>query len=677
MLLQNFDFELVDPTYRLRIKQTLTIKPDGFTMRARLRNNIEVIDLERKLFAGSLSSKLAPDSGTENKKDDSKSLKPMLILYGSNAGTCESLATSLAGNASEHGYNATLSTLDAAKGSIPKDQPIVIVTASYEGQPTDNAALFVEWMKSAGVHDFDGVRYAVFGCGHRETFPPGRNVILRKPEANIFAGDWQATFQKIPKLVDASFAERGAERILERGQTDVAEGDIFNDFDKWQDKLWTNIATVFGTSEGSTGPKLEVEINSLLRSSNLRQDVSIAQVISNKILTGDSEVPKRHIEIRLPTDMNYRTGDYLAVLPLNSSVLVKRVMNRFKLPWDCMITIKSGSKTTLPTDVPISAFDVLTAYVELNEPVTLKASLSSHNEFCSYETPKNLAAISQTIPDPDSQASITEILDESTFKEEITKKRVTILDILERYPTSILPFSTFLSFLPALRIRQYSISSSPLFDPTLCTLTFTVLDTPALANPTHHYIGTASHYLSSLSAGDIIQVSVRKSAASFHPPLDIENVPVIMICAGTGLAPFRGFVQERAIQIEAGRKLAPAQLYVGCRGRDKDLLHVEEFDKWEGMGAVEVFHAFSREEGGCKYVQERLWEERGRVKELFERGARVYVCGSAKVGEGVKNVAKKIWIEAGKEKGEERSEKDSEKWFEEMKGERYAVDVFT
>jgi cytochrome P450/NADPH-cytochrome P450 reductase len=55
----------------------------------------------------------------------------------------------------------------------------------------------------------------------------------------------------------------------------------------------------------------------------------------------------------------------------------------------------------------------------------------------------------------------------------------------------------------------------------------------------------------------------------------------------------------------------------------------------------------------------------------------VYVCGSAKVGEGVRNVAKKIWVEAGEEKGEERSEKDSEKWFEGMKGERYAVDVFT
>ena len=93
---------------------------------------------------------------------------PMSILYGSNAGTCEALAASLAGTASSHGYSPKVIPLDNATGTLPKDQPVIVITSSYEGEPPDNAAHFVEWLKSLQKNDLQGVRYAVFGCGHRK-----------------------------------------------------------------------------------------------------------------------------------------------------------------------------------------------------------------------------------------------------------------------------------------------------------------------------------------------------------------------------------------------------------------------------------------------------------------------------------------------------------------------------
>lgn len=92
--------------------------------------------------------------------------------------------------------------------------------------------------------------------------------------------------------------------------------------------------------------------------------------MSNEVLTAEGEPKKRHIVLKLPRGMTYKTGDYLAVLPINNSKNIHRVLKRFSLPWDAMLTIKSGSNTTLPTEHPLSASDVLAAYVELSQPAT-------------------------------------------------------------------------------------------------------------------------------------------------------------------------------------------------------------------------------------------------------------------------------------------------------------------
>lgn len=228
-----------------------------------------------------------------------------------------------------------------------------------------------------------------------------------------------------------------------------------------------------------------------------------------------------------------------------------------------------------------------------------------------------------------------------------------------------------------MRVRQYSISSSPLSAPDSCTLTFAVLDQEAISGVGRH-VGVASNYLAHLEADDFIQVSVRPSGRPFHLPLDPAGTPIIMICAGSGFAPFRGFIQERAAQIGAGRKLARAILFVGCRGTG-DIIYEEELAKWAAAGVVDIRYAFSREpekSEGCRYVQHRLWHDRRETVDLFGEGAKVFVCGSREVGMAVEEACKNMYTERAEEAGKGKTKEEADAWFSKLRNERYATDVF-
>ena len=377
--------------------------------------------------------------------------------------------------------------------------------------------------------------------------------------------------------------------------------------------------------------------------------------------------------------MTYKAGDYLAVLPLNHGKVVKRVMSRFSVPWDAMIKIPEGQNTMLPTGREMSAYGMLAAYTELNQPATAKVSkLGSVALLLGTDClAKNVAIIAQSIEESSTREEVESLTGEA-FTKGITNKRVSVLDLLEKYPTAAIPFGDFLAMLPPMRIRQYSISSSPLVDPTTCTLTYSVLNQEAKVGG-KRYLGIASNYLSELSKGDRIRVSVRPSHQAFHPPLDISNVPLIMVCSGTGLAPFRAFVQERAKQMEAGRQLAPAMLFIGCRHHERDCLYHSELEHFKSIGAVDVRYAFSTEpekSEGCKYVQHRLRKDIDEAQQLWEKGARIYVCGSSAVGEGVREVVMQRYAEEAEKEGKAKTTTEVEEWFKGIRNERYASDVF-
>lgn len=289
IILQNFNLRMADPSYQLKIKQALTIKPDNFAIKVSLRPGIDATTIERQLYGGLLVSKPSEQKSVATVKPGSQG-KPITVLYGSNSGTCEGLAQKLGSTAGSHGFVASVKSLDSIIDKFPVDQPVVIVSSSYEGQPPDNAALFTEWLKSTEASKFKGAQYAVFGCGHR---------------------DWVSTYQRIPTFYDQKLTDKGAKALLARGETNVAAGTIFDDFDSWTDELWVALGSESSTAEEG----LDLELSSSSRASHLRHNVQEALVLKNELLTPEGHSPeKRHVEFRLPSNATYEAGDYLALL---------------------------------------------------------------------------------------------------------------------------------------------------------------------------------------------------------------------------------------------------------------------------------------------------------------------------------------------------------------------------
>lgn len=251
--------------------------------------------------------------------------------------------------------------------------------------------------------------------------------------------------------------------------------------------------------------------------------------------------------------------------------------------------IQSEIPTTLPTDKPISIQQLLSGYVELSQPATTR----------------DLHALLAASKDKSSQTALADL--QSQYETEVVAKRLSVLDILEKHTDIKLSLPQLLKLLPAMRVRQYSISSSPLVKPEHVSLTVSIVDAPALADKTKRYLGVASNYLASLAPGDKVQMVVRPSGAAFHPPSD-PRVPIVMFGVGSGLAPFHGFIQERMAQKKSGREVGKALLFFGCRSPDEDYLYSEsDLAEWTAAGVVDVRPAFSRKteaSEGCKYVQE-------------------------------------------------------------------------
>ena len=352
LVLQSFDLRLDDPGYQLRIKQNLTIKPIELYMHASLRHDMNAMALDHMISVNTSSNPVIDQAIKERSQEPNDKMSDMVILYGSNTGTCQTLAQRLAADAERHGFHGSILDMDSGIRHIQQKKLAIIITASYEGEPPDNASHFVHWMSRQDLR-LEPLQYGVFGCGH---------------------SDWAATFQKIPKAIDEGLDRAGAKRLAPRGFADAAKGDIYDDFDSWTDSyLWPALKTD-SSSNASAGQRgLDLEIYQENIAVWLDRDMQEGKVESVRLLTMPDAPEKRHLEILLPSTMVYEPGDYLAVLPLNPEVNVRRIMKRYNVLWDAVIVIKSSSAaTTLPKDTPISVSTLLKSYVELVQPATKK-----------------------------------------------------------------------------------------------------------------------------------------------------------------------------------------------------------------------------------------------------------------------------------------------------------------
>jgi cytochrome P450/NADPH-cytochrome P450 reductase len=357
MLLQNFAFEMADPTYKLKVKETLTIKPDNFKMKAKLRRGGTATDFQSELQSlGSNGVKLTPAPSITSTQAGRGDKKPLTILFGSNSGTCEALAYRLASDAALHGFYAReIAPMNAACNNLPKSEPVIILAASYDGLPSDNAAEFFDWLNTAEQDSLKGVSYTVFGCGHR---------------------DWVATFQRIPILIDDLLQKAGADRFAAKGLADSAVMDIFVELEKWTtDAVWPAISQSEGGEDNNGESRL---INSILKVevSQPRQLRQYSQLIEAKVaevrsLTTASAIGKKvHVDIQLPAGVSYHPGDHLLVLPVNPMRNVKRVLSRFNLAWDTIVRASGDQSVRIPIETSMTAYELLSSYFELSQPAT-------------------------------------------------------------------------------------------------------------------------------------------------------------------------------------------------------------------------------------------------------------------------------------------------------------------
>lgn len=311
----------------------------------------------------------------------------------------------------------------------------------------------------------------------------------------------------------------------------------------------------------------------------------------------------------MPDGVSYTTGDHLLVWAEQPTALVERFAARFGLCPDDVVTL-TGAVAAAPTDVPLSVRALLGRYVELGQPA-------------SAEDARWLA---ERCPCPPDRARLTAWADAADA--ELRDKRRSLLDLLSAAPSATADVAEVLARLPASRPRRYSISSSPVVDPGRLTLTVAGVRGPAWSGA-GTYEGAASSFLARARPGDNVYAKVIAPEGPFRLP--DPGVPVILISAGTGFAPFRGFLEERAAVRASGAAVAPAEVFFGCDHPDVDLLYKDELHTWIESGIARLYPAFFRApDGDVQFVQHRLLREATVVRAAVDAGAVVYVCGDGR-----------------------------------------------
>jgi len=602
MILQRF--KLIDINrYQMVLKETLTIKPDGFKIKVRPRT-----DRDRGVYSGqAAAASAAGGAAAPRARVRPGHNTPLLVLYGSNLGTAEELATRVADLAEVNGFATKLAPLDDFAGKLPEQGGVLIFCASYNGVPPDNATRFYNWLGGDLPGDaLAKVRYAVFGCGN---------------------SDWAATYQSVPRFIDERLAAHGARGLAARGEGD-ARSDLDGQFESWFAAAAPAAMKELGVDTGlsrsaddeplySIEPVAPSAVNAVAALGGAApMKVLVNTELQNKTGAHASDRSTRHIEVQVPAGISYRVGDHLSVVPRNDPALVDQVARRFGfLPADQVrLQVAEGRRAQLPVGDAVSVGRLLTDFVELQQVATRKQiQIMSEHTRCPVTKPKLLAYVRD-------DAAATE-----RYRSDILGKRKSVFDLLEEHPACELPFHVYLEMLSLLAPRYYSISSSPSADPARCSVTAAVVEGPA-SSGRGVYRGICSNYLAGRRAGETVHATVRETKAGFRLP-DDAAVPIIMIGPGTGLAPFRGFLQARAALKAGGANLGPAMLFFGCRHPEQDFLYADELKTFAADGITELHTAFSRSEGPKTYVQDLVTAQRDRVWSLIEQGAIIYVCG--------------------------------------------------
>lgn len=577
--------------YRMKLKESLSIKPDDFWMRVRIRKPNERLTVAEPLTINTGNADIGSAAGAGQR---------LSVLYGTSLGTARDIAEEIVDRAAADGFEARSLSMDEALGTLPEDRVIVAVTATYNGRAPDTA-LAAEAAIDAGHFKearWPETRFAVLGIGNSQ---------------------WP-NYQAFPKKIDAAFEATGAQRLCPRGEAN-GDGDFDGGVAAFLKDLWTALGSK-GEAVKASGLSLQVIDGRDARAAVLPDQAVEMEIVRNDELIRPAdglwdfalEAPRgstRFISVKLPEGQVYAAGDHIAVYARNQKEHVDLAIERLGVS-EAMQVIPSGSSGRfrhLPIGRTVTVRQLLTDFVEIQDPMPRRA----------------LDVVAVQTRCSNTKAELIKLADDVVWQAEVADKRLTLLGLLVKFPAAELTLESFVELSSAVAPRFYSIASSPLEDPHVCDLIVGTVQAPAWSGVGVHQ-GFASTHMRDLGVGQPIFGYVRRPNPPFAPPHD-GAVPLVLIGPGTGFAPLRGFVQERA----ALSARAPCHVFFGARHPDHDWLCRREMERWAADGVIDLHMAYSQLAGHPhRYVQDAVWAARDAVWDVVAKGGQIFVCGDGR-----------------------------------------------
>jgi sulfite reductase (NADPH) flavoprotein alpha-component len=520
-------------------------------------------------IAANVAPELAPPSRDE--RPAASATRLVTVLFGSETGNSKALAKSLVEKARTKGVDARLADMaDYKTRQLKDEQDLLVITSTHgEGDAPQTAVGFFEFLASRKAPRLPQLRYGVLALGD--------STYERYCEAG--------------KQIDRRLEELGAQRLADRVDCDVDYEDAAA---AWIAAVVDSLAPAARTSVSAAGSVAATPNRASVPATFDKKHPFQAAVIDNIVLTGRGSTKEtRHVELSLAdSGLTYRPGDALGVVPRNDPALVAAVLEKLSLSSDSPVTVKQG--TTSLGEALAGSYEITAVTPRF---VDHWAEMTGATELLALRAPDRKEA-------------------RAAFQHNHH-----IYDVVSRFPAPGIDAAQFVAGLRPLQPRLYSIASSLAAAPdeahlTVSTVRYALHDLPRT--------GVASGHLAARTEPDAAIPVYIQPNDHFHLPDD--DVPILMIGAGTGVAPYRAFMQEREARSASGR----SWLFFGERNFRSDFLYQVEWQELLKNGVLSRLDlAFSRDAAPKTYVQERLRRQGRDVYAWLEEGAWLYVCGDA------------------------------------------------